>query len=413
MKQRPHLDISWIDEIALEIVERLQRAKFNTYLVGGCVRDLLAGIHPKDFDIVTTALPQDVKRLIPRSYIIGRRFRLVLVKTDGKQFEVATFRREAKPEELTDEFPSNENLFGTPEEDAERRDFTVNAIFYDPIRNELVDFCGGVKDIQDRLIRVIGDPDVRLKEDPIRILRAIRLSHKLHFSIEAKLRGAIEQNASELKRSVLPRKREEILKILKLDDPGATFYELHDLGVLKYISPTLESIFENPEFCAGFDSYIQRFHQIVQDASSPAQLFGTLLLAYYRCSVESDPLRHISHQDLLEDIKHKTFFRDELGMSNLEQRLFAKALHLQGTLKSVDRIRKRGERRQFAILSNEAFPLALLFARADHALTASELMYWENAYQEVLPKLQDIDVKARRSRRGPPRSRRPKQISEN
>jgi len=125
VKSRPQLSRQWIDPHALDIVKRLQAADFTTYLVGGCVRDLLAGIPPKDFDIATTAHPEDVRQVIRQAYIIGRRFRLVLVKRDHKQYEVATFRRDPKPEELADENLSPDNLFGTEEEDAKRRDFTL------------------------------------------------------------------------------------------------------------------------------------------------------------------------------------------------------------------------------------------------------------------------------------------------
>ena len=197
--QKPHLHADWIDPDARSIVDRLQRAGHPTYLVGGCVRDLLAGIHPKDFDIATSAHPEQVRKLIRGSYIIGRRFQLVLVKRGDTQFEVATFRRMALPEEINpNETSYSDNFFGTPQEDAQRRDFTINGLFYDPIKDELIDYVGGIKDIELGLIRMIGDPDIRLKEDPIRILRAIRLSHKLRFSIEQKLRESIERNSASI-----------------------------------------------------------------------------------------------------------------------------------------------------------------------------------------------------------------------
>ena len=235
---KPTLHSDWIDPYAKDIVSKLKQAGFTSYLVGGCVRDLLAGIHPKDYDIATDAKPNDVRRIIRGAYVIGKRFRLVLVKRGDNQFEVATFRRTALAEDLeAEDAPTGDNFFGTPEEDAQRRDFTVNALFYDPTNNDLVDFIDGVSDVENGLIKMIGDPNERLKEDPIRILRAVRLAHKLRFSLEPNLRGAILRNSSVLGKAVLPRKREEYLKILRLDDPFLALQELYDLNVLEYTLP--------------------------------------------------------------------------------------------------------------------------------------------------------------------------------
>ena len=172
IKQKPTLHASWIDPDAKEIVRLLQREGFTTYLVGGCVRDLLVGIHPKDFDIATSAEPNQIKRKIRGAYVIGRRFRLVLVKRGLQQYEVATFRRSMSEEDIealaatTEEDPeqtpspavSGDNYFGTPEQDALRRDFTINALFYDPVKNELIDYANGLADIERRLLRMNVDP---------------------------------------------------------------------------------------------------------------------------------------------------------------------------------------------------------------------------------------------------------------
>src|SRR5262249_29235348 len=140
---------------------------FTTFLVGGCVRDLLLGKHPKDYDIATNARPQDVRRMIHNSFIIGKRFRLVLVKRGDVQYEVATFRRDLRPDENVEELPGGaDNIFGTPEEDARRRDFTVNGLFYDPVQHKLFDYVEAAADLEHGVVRMIGDPDVRLAEDP-------------------------------------------------------------------------------------------------------------------------------------------------------------------------------------------------------------------------------------------------------
>src|SRR5690606_1012404 len=130
---------------------------------------------------------EEVRRTIFKSFVIGKRSRLVLVRRDDQQFEVATFRREVREEEATDEMPAGDNVFGSPEEDAKRRDFTINALFYDPVKDQLIDYAEGIPDLQNHVLRMIGDPTTRLLEDPIRILRALRFAHKLGFSIERNL----------------------------------------------------------------------------------------------------------------------------------------------------------------------------------------------------------------------------------
>jgi len=186
-QQKPQLHEDWIDPYALRIVRNLQDSGFETYLVGGCVRDLLVGIHPKDFDIATSAHPNQVRKKVPNAYVIGRRFKLVLVKRGDQQFEVATFRRNVSPEELAatpeEDTIEGDNYFGTVEEDAKRRDFTANAVFYDPGQDKLIDFCGGIQDLNDRVLRMIGHPKERFVEEPIRIPRSIPPSHKLHFPL--------------------------------------------------------------------------------------------------------------------------------------------------------------------------------------------------------------------------------------
>ena len=129
VQKKPHLHRDWVDPAAYEIVKSLHDAGYETYLVGGCVRDLLVGLHPKDYDIATMALPEEVRKLVPRAYIIGKRFRLVLVRRGESQFEVATFRRDFDPSDFPDGPPMGDNVFGTSVEDAKRRDFTVNALF--------------------------------------------------------------------------------------------------------------------------------------------------------------------------------------------------------------------------------------------------------------------------------------------
>ncbi|PIS09756.1 MAG: poly(A) polymerase [Bdellovibrio sp. CG10_big_fil_rev_8_21_14_0_10_47_8] len=377
IKQKPRLHASWIDPNAKEIVQALQRSGFTTYLVGGCVRDLLAGIHPKDFDIATNAEPNQVKRKVWGSYVIGRRFRLVLVKRGDQQYEVATFRREGTQEDLdtlqqnaeaeeNDAPASADNFFGTPEQDAIRRDFTINALFYDPIKDELIDYCHGMKDIESRTLRMIGDPAERIKEDPIRSLRAIRLTHKLGFQIEPTLRQAIHDNAAEVARSVLPRRREEYLKFLRLKDPVPAWMEMYDLGLIEHCLPSLVPVFSDPERRDVFLSYIQRLNEICVDTGQPTQLLAPFVLGYIR-AMDGHP----QFKTLLESL-----LKDELMMFKAEQAVVMGAIDLMSQLPDTESFLRRGHRRQVAFLRNEMLPMTLRMAKVDCLISGAQYSFW-------------------------------------
>src|SRR5438093_11035009 len=219
-----------IDPDALKVLYRLRQGDHIAYLVGGSVRDLLLGRRPKDFDIGTSAHPYQVKKLFRNCWIIGRRFRLAHVKFGMKVVEVATFRRQvvAGEEVVADGVPApdpttpegeqlihHDNTFGTPEEDAFRRDFTINALFYDIATFSVIDYVGGLEDLRAGVVRSIGDPEVRLREDPVRMLRAVALAARLNFTIDPPVVDAIRALRHEIARSSPPRMLEEYYKILR------------------------------------------------------------------------------------------------------------------------------------------------------------------------------------------------------
>ncbi len=225
-----------IDPDALRVLYRLKSSGFLAYLVGGGVRDLLLERQPKDFDIATSAHPQQVRKLFRNCFIVGRRFRLAHVRFGRKVIEVSTFRRASSPDE-GDTLIRRDNTFGTPEEDAFRRDFTVNALFYDIANFSVIDWVGGLPDLDARLIRTIGDPDVRFREDPVRMLRAIALGARLGFTIDRDTAEAIRALRGEIVRSSSARILEEFYKILRQGRSRETFEQLHDYGLLAYLLP--------------------------------------------------------------------------------------------------------------------------------------------------------------------------------
>ena len=231
-----------IDREVIKVVRRLRRFSHQAYLVGGCVRDLLLSACPKDFDVATSASPREVRRMFRNSRVIGRRFQLVHVLfREGKVIEVATFRQAPIESEGGDDdlLIRDDNVFGSAADDAFRRDFTINALFYDLHSREIVDFISGLADIEDRLVRSIGDPHVRVREDPVRMLRAIKFASRLDLRIEDELWAAIRCHREEIRRAAPPRLLEEIFRIFRPGRSVPALALLRSSGLLELLFPEL------------------------------------------------------------------------------------------------------------------------------------------------------------------------------
>jgi hypothetical protein len=270
-----------IDADALNVMYRLKNHGFLAYMVGGGVRDLLLGRRPKDIDIGTNAHPQQVKKLFRNCFVIGRRFRLCHVRFGRKVIEVSTFRRQA-PAEEGDTLIRRDNTFGSPEEDAFRRDFTVNALFYDIATFSVIDYVDGLPDVEHRIIRTIGDPMVRLREDPVRMLRAVALAARLSFSIDRDTFEAIRSLRGEIVKSSPARILDEIYKILRQGESRRTFQLLHDVGLLAYILPEADrAIAEQGERLLGSLGRLDDYRNAglaTADELTNSLLLGTLLV---------------------------------------------------------------------------------------------------------------------------------------
>lgn len=235
-----------IPENVLKVLYRLHRSGYRAYLCGGSVRDLLMGRTPKDFDVVTDAHPGDVRRLFRNSRIIGRRFRLVHVIFQDQVVEVATFRREperavqAPDDESEEDFLiTDDNTFGSPLQDAKRRDFTINAMFYNIADFSVIDYVGGLEDIAEGRVRVIGDPDLRFREDPVRMMRAIEFASRLGFEIEAETYQGILRHRIEILKASAPRVSEEILELLRRGWSRGAIRLMVDTGLLEPLLPEI------------------------------------------------------------------------------------------------------------------------------------------------------------------------------
>jgi poly(A) polymerase len=317
------LSRSDVDPDALKVLYRLRQGDHIAYLVGGSVRDLLLGRRPKDFDIGTSAHPYQVKKLFRNCWIIGRRFRLAHVRFGSKVIEVATFRRQIQPgEEIVEDgvpapdrdqlrdledgtavsidFRSDDdqrrsqglsaaradaqlihrdNTFGTPEEDAFRRDFTINALFYDIATFSVIDYVGGLDDLRAGIVRSIGNPETRFQEDPVRMLRAIALAARLDFTIDQPIVDAIRVLRHQIANSSAPRLLEEYYKILRAGSSEKTFRGLADAGLIEPISHELhhgadENLWES---LRSVDEYRAKFTSTPETLTN-AVLLGSLLV---------------------------------------------------------------------------------------------------------------------------------------
>ncbi|KAB2936222.1 MAG: Poly(A) polymerase I [Rhodocyclaceae bacterium] len=233
---------------ARQTVARLQEHGHAAYVVGGAVRDLLAGIAPKDFDIATDATPEQVRGLFRRSRIIGRRFRIAHVMQGGETIEVSTFRAGNGDEAETDTHGRvlRDNVFGSMQEDAARRDFTVNALYYDPTAETITDYHHGVADLRQKTLRMIGDPRRRYREDPVRLLRAVRMAAKLGLAIDPAARAPIREMAALLENVPAARLFDEMLKLLLSGHAVECLRQLREEGLHHGLLPLLDVIMEQP-----------------------------------------------------------------------------------------------------------------------------------------------------------------------
>lgn len=243
---------------ARAVVEVLEQAGFHAYIVGGSVRDLILGLHPKDFDVATDARPWEVKPLFKRARIVGRRFQIVHVLFGKDIVEVSTFRSNLPDADAENRFRqqsdsgmlTRDNLFGSLEDDASRRDLTINALYYDPGDNSLHDLTNGLADIRHRCIRIIGNPATRFREDPVRMLRVTRFAASLGFSIDEETASPIARLAPHLQQVSAPRLFDESLKLFMSGQGLATFKLLYQFGLYDEIFPQTRKLVSNPDSTA-------------------------------------------------------------------------------------------------------------------------------------------------------------------
>jgi poly(A) polymerase len=355
-----------IDPEALKVLYRLSNAGHRAHLVGGSVRDLMLGRRPKDFDVATDAKPQEVRRLFRNSRIIGRRFRLVHILFRGRVIEVSTFRSAPDPNAqktaANDLLITSDNAFGSPEEDAWRRDFTVNALFYDIEDFSIVDWVGGVEDLEQRVLRTIGDPRVRFREDPVRMMRACELAARLDFVVDEESQAAIHELRGEIERAAPARVIEELLELLRCGSSGAALQWMLDLGLLESLLPEAYAMVQASERGLGefgrilpaLDGRIAAGREYSEGALLGALLLPAVLLRRYDVeAVGQRALRRAELGSLVEKVIGP--FVERLALSKERTRQTREAL--TGFLRLCEPPAKSSERLRIA--GRQYFPDAL------------------------------------------------------
>jgi len=306
------IDPALVSNNAIRVTSTLQDAGFKAFLVGGAVRDLLLGVQPKDFDIATNATPDQVKRLFRRAFIIGKRFQIVHVMFGSDLIEVTTFRGASTEGAIKDEFGRvlRDNTFGEQPEDATRRDFTINAMYYDPANQTVLDYHGGMADIRKKTLRIIGQPEARYREDPVRMLRVVRFAAKLGFDIAPTTRAPIAVMASLIDNVPTARVFDEMLKLLTSGHALACLKQLRQEGLHHGLLPLLDVVLEQPLGAKFVTLALNNTDDRVKQGKtvSPGFLFAALLWhqvlekwqAYQAAGEYPIPALHLAADDVLQ-----------------------------------------------------------------------------------------------------------------
>jgi poly(A) polymerase len=352
---------------ATKVVQTLQAAGYSAFWVGGCVRDFLLGREPGDYDIVTSALPEQIEQVFPRTIPVGRKFGVIIVLEGGFEFQVATFRAEADyqdgrhPESVT---------FGDAMADARRRDFTINGLFYDPIKGELHDWVGGDQDLKAKIVRTIGEPTERFGEDHLRLLRAIRFAAQLNFEIEPKTFSALQANAPKIKGISAERIRDELLKLFKPPHAARGLDLLRDSGLMDHVLPELTATIhceQSPDWHPEGSVYnhIRLMLSQLPDDADPLLPWAVLFHDIAKpLTASRDPetgsTHFYEHERIGADMTERILEQLRFPRKQIDAVVKAVRFHMQ--FKDAPQMRKSTLRR---MLMRETFPLELQLHRLD------------------------------------------------
>jgi len=417
---------------ALKVLYRLNKGGFDAYLVGGGVRDILLGFKPKDFDIATNATPDEIKDLFRNCRLIGRRFRLAHIVFGREIIEVATFRGhhdnaseqekscKTTSKQSEDGMLLRDNIYGSIEEDAERRDFTINALYYSSKDFKVYDFANGVQDVNDKIIRLIGDPETRYREDPVRMLRAIRFATKLDMQISDETKAPIKELSTLMANIPAARLFEEFLKMFIAGKAVANFEQLRSYDLFGYFFPAVDQALNNE---SDEQSYLLDFIMLAMENTdkrinndqrvTPAFLFAAML--WYPLQKHMYQIK-ASTQLTPQDI----FFAALNEIMPEQQRSIAIPKRFQAVIKDIwilqDKLSRREGKRAFKTLEHLKFragyDFLLLRAQIEATPELEELALWWTDFQEVsndaqLQMIKGVNVPQGSKRRNPKKRRKP------
>ncbi len=398
---------------AVRVTKTLQDEGYKAFIVGGAVRDLLLGVKPKDFDIATNATPDQVKRLFRRAFIIGKRFQIVHVMFGSDLLEVTTFRGASVDGAPKDEFGRvlRDNTFGEQPEDATRRDFTINAMYYDPASQTVLDYHGGIADIRKKTLRIIGQPEARYREDPVRMLRVVRFAAKLGFDIAPSTREPIAVMASLIDNVPTARVFDEMLKLLSSGHALACLKQLRQEGLHHGLLPLLDVVLEQPLGAKFVTLALSNTDERVRQGKtiSPGFLFAALLWhqvlekwqAYQAAGEYPIPGLHLAADDVLQTQTESLALQRRIGSD----------------MRDIWALQPRFERRvgktPYKLIEHPRFRAGLdfLILRAESGEIEQELADWWSGFLEADSHTRDTMLAAKPQRAKPAQAGAPKKVA--
>jgi poly(A) polymerase len=380
---------------AIEIVRRLQLAGFEAFWVGGCVRDVLLGREPGDYDVATSAKPADIERLFPHTIPVGKQFGVMLVVEDGLQFEVATFRAEG---DYQDGRHPGRVTFANAQADALRRDFTINGLFYDPLQSRTYDWVGGEADLRAGLVRTIGAPQERFAEDHLRLLRAVRLAAQLGFQIEPGTMAALKANAPTISSVSAERVRDELLKLFRPPHAGRGLDLLRESRLLTEVLPEIEATAacdQSPQYHpeGTVFNHIRRMLELLPP-DAPASLPWAVLLHDVAKPVTASrdsatgAIHFYGHEKVGADMAEALLRRLKFPRKQIDEIVLCVRCHMQ--FKDVPNMRKATIRR---LILRPTFPLELELHRLDCLGSHGGLEIYQALLREAEQLQQQPDIK--------------------
>lgn len=397
-----------ISDNALKVLYRLNKSGYDAFLVGGGVRDILLGLHPKDFDIATNATPEQIRKLFRNSRIIGRRFKLVHILFGRDMIEVATFRAhcDSNIEQAKEGMILRDNVYGSIEEDAERRDFTVNALYYNVKDFSVYDYCGGLTDLRKRQLRMIGDANTRYREDPVRMLRAVRLATKLDLTIEPNTLKPIAELAPLLEQVPAARLWEEYRKMFLSGKGEATFEALQQHGLLSKLFPATDALLaEHPDFEIFAQAALANTDKRLagDNTVNPAFLIAVLLW---------QPLLERAHQLETKGANFNDAFFKSMGRVLGEQSQHISIPRRYGiVIRDIWalqlRLPQRYGKKVWSVLNHQRFRAAydFLVLRAESDPSLREIADWWTEFQDADKETQQSMLPKTKRRRGKKRTK--------